>query len=69
MFDLAKEAFIEIGEELKRRRQSDFVSNIGCYLTDTIDFDNSDPAATDEVLKAKLIQNQQTGKKRLEEVI
>ena len=65
----AKEAFVEVGEELKRRRQCDFVSNIGCHLTDDIDFDRSDPAATDEALKTKLIQNQQIGKKRLEEVI
>lgn len=69
MHQLAKEAFVEVGEELKRRRQCDFVSNIGCHLTDDIDFDRSDPAATDEALKTKLIQNQQIGKKRLEEVL
>jgi len=66
---LAKEAFLEVGEELKRRRLCDFVSNIGCHLTDDIDFDNSDPATSDEILRAKLIQNQQIGKRRLEEVI
>ena len=58
-----------MGEELKRRRQSDFVSNIGCHLTDVIDFDNNDPAATDDTLNSKLIENQQIGKRRLDEVI
>ncbi|KAG8189469.1 hypothetical protein JTE90_018122 [Oedothorax gibbosus] len=64
----AREAFADIGKELKRRRQADEDLDFGCYLTDDISLE-TDPAEQDEELKTKLTNSVLEGEKKIAEII
>ena len=64
---LSRKIFKEVGKLLQERRQRDFTSHFGSYLTDSIKFDE-DPALIDVVLLQQLKDSLQEGKDKMEQV-
>ncbi|KAK7094595.1 hypothetical protein V1264_006129 [Littorina saxatilis] len=66
--DISREAFLDVGETLKKRRHEDFISTFHSKQTMNFSTDR-DPALFDDELRRKLDENGRVGKSRLEEVI
>jgi len=62
---ISLETFENVGRLLKERRYQDFISNIGCHLTDNLD---DDPAEVNQDLNNKLNENKVRGKEALNSV-
>ncbi|XP_041369104.1 uncharacterized protein LOC121383260 [Gigantopelta aegis] len=65
---LSKEAFIDVGNILQKRRHEDFICTFKSKQTESFRIDK-DPALHDKELKRKLEENRQKGKNKLAEVI
>ncbi|XP_052220122.1 uncharacterized protein LOC127837243 isoform X2 [Dreissena polymorpha] len=68
--DLAREAFTDVGNQLQKRRQKDFVSSLhfpGSEVNPYSTYD--DPALFDPDLKKKLDHNKKTGKTKMDQVV
>ncbi|GFO09648.1 Death domain-associated protein 6 [Plakobranchus ocellatus] len=69
--NIAREAFVDIGEMLQSRRHEDFIATFGNRETDAIKMGarGMDPYWTDPALRRKLDSNRETAKCNLEKVI
>ncbi|XP_005107853.1 uncharacterized protein LOC101845720 isoform X2 [Aplysia californica] len=68
--DVAREAFVDIGEELQKRRHEDFIATLGNRRTDALRFSSGpDPYLCDARLRQKLDANRRVGKSNLDHVI
>lgn len=61
---IAKEAFVQVGRQLQKRRKSDLYEMVAYYTRD-----ERDPALEDPALKTKLEENQKQHNKKMKEVI
>ncbi|GFS07211.1 death domain-associated protein 6 [Elysia marginata] len=71
MQNIAREAFVDIGEMLQSRRHEDFIATFGTRQTDALrmGYGGMDPYWTDPELRRKLDRNRETAKYNLEKVI
>ncbi|RUS85903.1 hypothetical protein EGW08_006306 [Elysia chlorotica] len=71
MQNIAREAFVDIGEMLQSRRHQDFIATFGTRQTDMMRMGSRgmDPYWTDPELRKKLDSNRETAKYNLEKVI
>ncbi|XP_052789171.1 kinesin-related protein 4-like isoform X2 [Mya arenaria] len=68
--DLAREAFTDVGNQLQKRRQKDFISNFHFQGSEVNAFSvYDDPALIDTDLKKKLDHNKKEAKSKMDQVV